>query len=159
MTSAHDSAEEMDAPGDFRPQAAPRRRAADWAQEEALGARSADAANAPPIPSVERSRFPFSIVWSPLPVITWFLPIVGHMGITDSRGVIYDCEWGDFEALGREERMAAWDYYFSFQPEGQQLINLPRSPRPPPQSAGLTLSRSTASRSARPRACCACSPS
>jgi hypothetical protein len=133
----------MDAPGDFRPQAAPRRRAADWAQEEALGARSADAASAPPPASVERSRFPFSIVWSPLPVITWFLPIVGHMGITDSRGVIYDCEWGNFEALGREE----------------QLINLPRSPRPPPQSAGLTLSRSTASRSARPRACCACSPS
>ena len=39
---------------------------------------------------VRRSRFPYAIVWSPLPCITWFLPFVGHLGITDSRGVIYD---------------------------------------------------------------------
>jgi hypothetical protein len=97
MTSALDAAEEMDSPGELRPQAAPRRRAADWAQEEALGARSAEAASAPAPASVERSRFPFSIVWSPLPGITWFLPFVGHMGITDSRGVIYDCESGQNE--------------------------------------------------------------
>lgn len=39
---------------------------------------------------VERNRFPYAIVWSPLPLITWFLPFIGHMGICDSRGVIYD---------------------------------------------------------------------
>ena len=39
---------------------------------------------------VARSRFPFCIVWTPIPVITWLLPFVGHMGIADSRGVIYD---------------------------------------------------------------------
>ena len=39
---------------------------------------------------VARARFPFSVVWTPLPLITWLLPFVGHMGITDSRGVIYD---------------------------------------------------------------------
>ena len=38
----------------------------------------------------ERSRFPYAIVWSPLPPITWLLPFIGHMGIADSRGVIYD---------------------------------------------------------------------
>lgn len=38
----------------------------------------------------ERSRYPYSIVWSPLPPITWFLPFIGHMGIADSRGIIYD---------------------------------------------------------------------
>lgn len=36
------------------------------------------------------SRFPFSIVWTPLPLISWLLPFVGHLGIADSRGVIYD---------------------------------------------------------------------
>lgn len=35
-------------------------------------------------------RFPYSIVWSPLPVITWFVPLIGHTGIADSAGVIHD---------------------------------------------------------------------
>ncbi|KAF0726250.1 hypothetical protein LEN26_001633 [Aphanomyces euteiches] len=39
---------------------------------------------------VSRDRFPFSIVWTPLPMITWLIPIIGHMGIADSNGVIYD---------------------------------------------------------------------
>jgi len=39
---------------------------------------------------VARSRFPYAIVWTPLPLITWFLPFIGHMGICDSRGVVYD---------------------------------------------------------------------
>lgn len=38
----------------------------------------------------ERNRYPFCIVWSPLPPITWFLPFVGHTGICDSEGVIFD---------------------------------------------------------------------
>ena len=38
----------------------------------------------------EKSRFPFAIVWSPLPPLTWLLPFIGHMGICDSRGVIHD---------------------------------------------------------------------
>lgn len=39
---------------------------------------------------VARSRFPFAIVWTPIPCLTWMLPFVGHMGIADSQGVIYD---------------------------------------------------------------------
>ena len=35
-------------------------------------------------------RFPYAIVWTHLPPITWILPFIGHMGICDSRGVIYD---------------------------------------------------------------------
>ncbi|PAV69213.1 hypothetical protein WR25_01555 [Diploscapter pachys] len=34
--------------------------------------------------------FPFCIVWTPIPCITWFLPFVGHMGIATSRGIIRD---------------------------------------------------------------------
>jgi len=38
----------------------------------------------------EENRFPYCIVWGPLPLITWLLPFVGHMGICDSRGRIFD---------------------------------------------------------------------
>merc|ERR550534_3377372 len=34
--------------------------------------------------------FPYSIVWGHLPCCTQLLPIVGHMGITDSHGRIHD---------------------------------------------------------------------
>lgn len=35
-------------------------------------------------------RYPYCIVWTPLPLITWFLPFIGHMGICTSAGVIRD---------------------------------------------------------------------
>lgn len=33
---------------------------------------------------------PTSIVWAPLPLLSWILPLVGHVGITDSSGHIWD---------------------------------------------------------------------
>jgi hypothetical protein len=30
---------------------------------------------------VEKDKFPFCIVWTPLPLISWFIPIIGHTGI------------------------------------------------------------------------------
>ncbi|KYN01846.1 hypothetical protein ALC62_07318 [Cyphomyrmex costatus] len=38
----------------------------------------------------ERQRFPFCIVWTPLPILTYILPFIGHMGIATSAGVIRD---------------------------------------------------------------------
>ncbi|XP_011874056.1 PREDICTED: transmembrane protein 222 isoform X3 [Vollenhovia emeryi] len=38
----------------------------------------------------ERQRFPFCIVWTPLPILTYILPFIGHMGIATSTGVIRD---------------------------------------------------------------------
>ena len=35
-------------------------------------------------------RFRYSIVWQPFPVHGWILPCIGHMGIADSQGVVYD---------------------------------------------------------------------
>lgn len=35
-------------------------------------------------------RYPYSIVWTPLPVISWILPLIGHTGICDSEGKIHD---------------------------------------------------------------------
>ncbi|XP_054824163.1 protein RTE1-HOMOLOG isoform X3 [Prosopis cineraria] len=37
-----------------------------------------------------RARFPCCIVWSPLPVISWFIPFIGHIGICREDGVILD---------------------------------------------------------------------
>eukprot|EP00826_Nyctotherus_ovalis_P048129 TRINITY_DN5635_c0_g2_i6.p1 TRINITY_DN5635_c0_g2~~TRINITY_DN5635_c0_g2_i6.p1 ORF type:complete len:194 (-),score=38.17 TRINITY_DN5635_c0_g2_i6:185-766(-) len=36
------------------------------------------------------SRFPYCIVWTPIPLLTWLIPWIGHMGIATSRGVIHD---------------------------------------------------------------------
>ena len=38
----------------------------------------------------DRARFPFCIVWTPLPLISWLLPFIGHTGIAMSDGVIHD---------------------------------------------------------------------
>lgn len=38
----------------------------------------------------ERNRFPFCIVWTPLPLITAVLPFIGHTGICTADGVIHD---------------------------------------------------------------------
>ncbi|XP_055856564.1 transmembrane protein 222 [Episyrphus balteatus] len=35
-------------------------------------------------------RYPYCIVWTPIPVLTWFFPFIGHMGIAMSNGVIRD---------------------------------------------------------------------
>ncbi|VDK49715.1 unnamed protein product [Anisakis simplex] len=40
--------------------------------------------------SPARRRFPFCIVWTPIPILTWLFPFIGHMGIATSRGVIRD---------------------------------------------------------------------
>jgi len=46
----------------------------------------------------------FCIVWSPLPLITWFIPFIGHTGIADSRGVASDFRGPYF--VGDDGRMA-----------------------------------------------------
>ena len=42
-------------------------------------------------PPVQPPRlFPFSIVYTPIPLVSWVLPVVGHVGICTSTGLIYD---------------------------------------------------------------------
>ena len=63
-------------------------------------------ASPPPSPSPTRGwmasspasplpRFPLALVWTPTHPLTWIAPYVGHFGVTDSSGVIYDFS-GDF---------------------------------------------------------------
>ena len=46
----------------------------------------------------------YSIVWSPLPPITWIFPVIGHMGIADSNGVASDFRGPYF--VGDDGRLA-----------------------------------------------------
>ena len=36
------------------------------------------------------ARFPLCIVWTPLPVLSWLIPFIGHIGICREDGVILD---------------------------------------------------------------------
>ena len=46
----------------------------------------------------------FTILWSPLPPITWLIPFIGHVGIADSNGVASDFRGPYF--VGDDGRMA-----------------------------------------------------
>jgi hypothetical protein len=48
-----------------------------------------------------KARFPYCIVWSPLGCLTWLFPFIGHTGICDSEGVIYD--FGGPYYIGRDK--------------------------------------------------------
>ncbi|GET89736.1 hypothetical protein, conserved [Leishmania tarentolae] len=37
-----------------------------------------------------REHYPFCIVWSPIPILSWILPFVGHIAVCDSQGRVYD---------------------------------------------------------------------
>eukprot|EP00026_Physarum_polycephalum_P017682 Phypoly_transcript_18988.p1 GENE.Phypoly_transcript_18988~~Phypoly_transcript_18988.p1 ORF type:complete len:180 (+),score=13.52 Phypoly_transcript_18988:160-699(+) len=34
--------------------------------------------------------FPLCIVWSPIPCLTWLVPVIGHLGVASTEGIIYD---------------------------------------------------------------------
>ena len=38
----------------------------------------------------ENQRYPYCIVWTPLPFVSYILPFIGHVGICTSEGVIHD---------------------------------------------------------------------
>ena len=35
-------------------------------------------------------RYPYCIVWTILPCVSWFMPSIGHVGICNSQGIIHD---------------------------------------------------------------------
>lgn len=44
-------------------------------------------------------RFSNSIVWTPLPIISYILPFIGHTGIADDDGIIYDFGASNYIAI------------------------------------------------------------
>jgi len=61
----------------------------------------------PTLPSrdAEESPLSFTILWSPLPPITWIIPFIGHMGIATSRGVA--CDFQGPYTVGERGRMVS----------------------------------------------------
>uniref|UniRef100_A0A803PFI1 Thioredoxin domain-containing protein n=1 Tax=Cannabis sativa TaxID=3483 RepID=A0A803PFI1_CANSA len=47
----------------------------------------------------KRARFPCCIVWTPIPVISWFIPFIGHIGICREDGVILDFAGPNFVSV------------------------------------------------------------
>uniref|UniRef100_A0A183C1X1 Probable U2 small nuclear ribonucleoprotein A' n=1 Tax=Globodera pallida TaxID=36090 RepID=A0A183C1X1_GLOPA len=45
---------------------------------------------------IKQHRFPFCIVWTPIPFISWLFPFIGHLGIATSKGVIRDFAGSNF---------------------------------------------------------------
>ncbi|KAI3381199.1 hypothetical protein SNEBB_008625 [Seison nebaliae] len=43
-----------------------------------------------PTINFEHDRFPYCIVWTPIPFISWLFPIIGHTGISFTNGIITD---------------------------------------------------------------------
>lgn len=59
-------------------------------------------------------KYPFCIVWTPIPLLTWLFPFIGHMGIALSNGVIRDFAGPyfvseDHMAFGRPTRYLVLD--------------------------------------------------
>ena len=43
-----------------------------------------------PIIDPPNKRYPYCLVWSPIKIFSWFVPIIGHAGICNSEGIIYE---------------------------------------------------------------------
>ena len=39
---------------------------------------------------LKSSHFPYCIVWTPIPILTYIIPCIGHTGIGNSSGIIHD---------------------------------------------------------------------
>ncbi|ANM62469.1 hypothetical protein ISN45_At02g020100 [Arabidopsis thaliana x Arabidopsis arenosa] len=58
----------------------------------------ADEADLWPLPEIDtkKSKFPCCIVWTPLPVVSWLAPFIGHIGLCREDGVILDFAGSNF---------------------------------------------------------------
>jgi hypothetical protein len=61
------------------------------------------------------SRFPYAIIFGPLPLLSWLFPWVGHLGITDSEGMVHDFAGPYFVEV--DSFMVTPVRYFQLQPE------------------------------------------
>ncbi|XP_050226652.1 protein RTE1-HOMOLOG [Mercurialis annua] len=59
----------------------------------------------------KRARFPCCIVWTPLPVISWLIPFIGHVGICREDGVILDFAGPNFVCVDNFAFGAASRYF------------------------------------------------
>lgn len=56
------------------------------------------------------SKFPCCLVWTPLPVVSWLAPFIGHIGICREDGVILDFSGANLVNVGEFSFGAAARY-------------------------------------------------
>ena len=61
---------------------------------------------------VDRVRYPHCIVWTPIPILTWILPFVGHMGIARTDGVIRDFAGSYYVSVSSHESFTFFSFLF-----------------------------------------------
>ena len=49
----------------------------------------------------EKKELTNCVVWTRIPILTWLFPFLGHVGICDSKGVIYDFEGPKYVGHGK----------------------------------------------------------
>jgi len=49
--------------------------------------------------NVKYQRYPYCIVWTPIPLISWLIPVIGHTGIATADGVIHDFAGSNFVSV------------------------------------------------------------
>jgi len=72
-------------------------------------------ATPPPI-DIARNRFPFCVVFQPFPPLTFIFPFIGHTGICDSRGVVWDFQ-GPFTIVDDSMMLGKATRYLPLDPE------------------------------------------
>eukprot|EP00461_Guttulinopsis_vulgaris_P004283 UN04284 len=74
----------------------------------------------PPI-DPHNKLYPYSMVWGTLPVISWLIPCIGHLGVCDSRGRIHDFHGAYTIRLNRFMTGPVYRYY---QWSAEELIEM-----------------------------------
>lgn len=47
----------------------------------------------------KKARFPCCIVWTPLPIVSWLAPYIGHVGICREDGAVLDFAGSNFVSV------------------------------------------------------------
>jgi len=48
---------------------------------------------------IENNLYPYCLVWTPLPLLSWIIPIIGHTGICTSNGIIHDFAGSEYVSI------------------------------------------------------------
>ena len=59
----------------------------------------------------EEDDFPLCIVWCPLPLLTWIIPFIGHLGIANSEGIINDFV-GPYTINVKKRKILKYQFHF-----------------------------------------------
>ena len=70
---------------------------------------------------VANVRYPHCIVWTPIPILTWIFPLVGHMGIARTDGVIRDFA-GSYYVSVRNESCLLEEFTFDIENAFRKMI-------------------------------------